>query len=250
MKKITYKERAKFYTNEVKKDSKQLNLLKKFKKKYNINTMILCPCASGVYLNDCSEIFKQSYFVDIEKTMIDIIKKNKVESGIKNVETCICNMKNINSLKIKCDCIFALDQGIQYLNHFEFKLFLKNSYLISKYIILELFDFNLGKKLSYYNSKFNDNELYFSKSFIVNGVNFKRYNKHIHHKKYIDFYYQYFNENSYIFETNFRLYNYDYNTVEKIIDESGKYIILEKLENCNGAYVLLLSKKNERNISK
>ena len=58
MKKITYKERATFYIQEVKKDYKKIKLLKAIKDKYDITSMALCPCASGVYLRECSEIFK------------------------------------------------------------------------------------------------------------------------------------------------------------------------------------------------
>ena len=98
MKKITYKERATFYIQEVKKDYKKIKLLKAIKDKYDITSMALCPCASGVYLRECSEIFKESYFIDIEKTMINIINNQKEQQSKKNVKTYICDMKNINEI--------------------------------------------------------------------------------------------------------------------------------------------------------
>ena len=42
MKKITYKERATFYIQEVKKDYKKIKLLKAIKDKYDITSMALC----------------------------------------------------------------------------------------------------------------------------------------------------------------------------------------------------------------
>ena len=242
MKKITYKERATFYIQEVKKDYKKIKLLKAIKDKYDITSMALCPCASGVYLRECSEIFKESYFIDIEKTMINIINNQKEQQSIKNVKTYICDMKNINELKIECDCIFALDQGIQYLNYSNLKNFLENSYSITKYIVLELFDFNLGKTLTYYDSKVEDNKFYFSKQFTFNDLNIKRYNKHIHYKTHIEFWYQYFNKDNLIFETNFKLYNYEYNMIKKIVDKSNKFVIQEKIEDENGTYIIVLKR--------
>lgn len=247
MKKITYKERATFYIQEVNKDYKKIKLLKTIKKKYNINSMVLCPCASGIYLRECSELFEESYFIDIEKTMINIINDQIAQQNIKNVKTYICDMKNINELKIECDCIFALDQGIQYLNSSDLKKFLENSYSVTKYIVLEVFDFNLGKSLTYYDSKIEDNKFYFSKQFTFNELNIKRYNKHIHHKSYIEFWYQYFNKDNHLFETNFKLYNYEPNTIKKIVDRSNRFVIQEKIKDKNGTYIIVLKRISDKN---
>ena len=43
-----------------------------------------------------------------------------------------------------------------------------NDPIVTKYIVLELFDFNLGKTLTYYDSKVEDNKFYFSKQFTFN----------------------------------------------------------------------------------
>ena len=253
MKKITYKERAKFYTQEVKKDYKKIKLLKSIKNKYNITSIALCPCASGEYLRECSEVFKESYFIDIEKSMIKVVNGQIKYQGIKNVKTYICDMKNINELKIKCDCIFVLNQGIQYLNYSSLKIFLENCYLVTKYIVLEVFDFNFGKKLTYYESKVKDNIFYFSKQFKFNNLNIKRYNKHIHYKNHIKFWYQYFNKDNLLFETSFKLYNYEYNMLKKIVDKSNKFAIQDQIEVENGNYIIILKRifnKIEGNISK
>lgn len=242
MKKITYKERAAFYIQEVKKDYNKIKLLEAMKDKYGIDSMTLCPCASGIYLKECSEIFKESYFIDIEKAMINIINNKKEQQSIENVKTYICNMKNINELEIKCDCIFVLDQGMQYLNYSNFKIFLENSYLVAKYIILELFDFNLGKSLTYYDSKVEDNKFYFSNQFTFKDLNIKRYNMHTHHKNHIEFWYQYFNKGNLLFETNFKLYNYEYNMIKKIVGKSNKFVIQEKTEAENGTYIVVLKR--------
>ena len=82
MKKITYKERATFYIQEVNKDYKKIKLLKTIKKKYNINSMVLCPCASGIYLRECSELFEESYFIDIEKIIYSENYPNYIKSLI------------------------------------------------------------------------------------------------------------------------------------------------------------------------
>ena len=252
MKKITYKERAMFYTQEVKKNYKNVKLLNIIKNKYNINYAVLCPCASGLYFEEFSKLFKQSYFIDIEKNMIDFIDEQNKAKHVKNIKTYICDIKDINKLKIKCDCIFVLDQGMQYLNYFEFKTFLDNSYLVSEYIVLDLFDFNSGKKLTYYDSEIEDNKFYFSKKFTFKKLDVQRYNKHIHHRNHIMFWYRYFDKDHLLYETNFRLYNYEYNWVKKIIEKSNKFSIQEKIEYKDGTYIVVLKRiidKKERSIS-
>ena len=167
MKEITYKERSNFYANEVKKNINDIKLLKSIKYKYNISSVIICPCASGVYLNECSKIFKKSYFIDIEKSMIDIVNDNILKNKVDNIKACTHNMVNLKDLKIKYDCIISLNQGIQYLNYSEFEEFLNNNYLVIDYIVLDLFNFNLDGMLPYYNSNIKDGEFYFSKSFMI-----------------------------------------------------------------------------------
>ncbi len=240
MKEITYKERSNFYANEVKKNINDIKLLKSIKYKYSISSVIICPCASGVYLNECSKIFKKSYFIDIEKSMIDIVNDNILTNKVDNIKACTHNMVNLKDLKIKYDCIISLNQGIQYLNYSEFEEFLNNNYLVTDYIVLDLFNFNLDGMLPYYNSNIKDGEFYFSKSFMIKNKNIKRYNKHIHNNYYIDFYYKYFDERSLLFETNFRLYNYEYKLIKEIIEKNNKFQIQEKIDKNDGTYILVL----------
>lgn len=247
MKKITYKERSKFYASEVEKTSDELELLKAIKNKYNISSVIICPCASGVYLEECSMNFEISYFIDIEKNMIDIINNNIIKHKITNIKTNICNMMNLNELNIKCNCIFALRQGIQYLNYSEFEVFLNNAYFVTDYIVLELFDFNLNGLLTYYNSKIKDGYFYFSKNFEFENKNIKRYNKHVHNGSSVEFYYKYFDKNNLIFKTNFRLYNYKYELTKEIIEKNNKFNIQEKIKRSNGSYIIVLNKKGRYN---
>ena len=244
MRKITYKERSKFYANEVTKSTDDVKLLIKIKDKYNINSGIICPCASGVYLCECSKMFKKSYFIDIEKSMIDIVNNNIIKHKIDNIKANVHNMVNINDLNIKCDCFFALNQGIQYLNYSEFEDFLNNMCLVVNYIVLDLFDFNLNGRLSYYNSKIKDDCFYFSKSFVFENKKIKRYNKHIHNGNYVDFYYQYFNKNALIFKTNFRLYNYKYELLKEIIEKNNKFYIQEKIIREDGSYIINIFKSS------
>ena len=82
MKKITYKERSMFYTNELQKNDDDIILLKLIKNKYNIKISLLCPCASGIYLAEFSKFFEKSYFVDIERSMIKEVKKNMLINHI------------------------------------------------------------------------------------------------------------------------------------------------------------------------
>ena len=100
----------------------------------------------------------------------------------------------------------------------------------------------MGKVLTYYDSKVEDNKFYFSKQFTFNDLNIKRYNKHIHHKTHIEFCYQYFNKDNLLFETNFKLYNYEYNMIKKIVDKSNKFVIQEKIEDENGTYIIVLKR--------
>ena len=100
----------------------------------------------------------------------------------------------------------------------------------------------MGKTLTYYDSKIEDNKFYFSKQFTFNDLNIKRYNKHIHYKTHIEFWYQYFNKDNLVFETNFKLYNYEYNMIKKIVDKSNKFVIQEKNEDENGTYIIILKR--------
>ena len=115
MKQITYKERAMFYTQEVKKSQKNIKLLNTIKNKYNINYAVLCPCASGLYFEEFSKLFKHSYFIDIEKNMIDFIDEQNKAKHVKNIKTHICDMKDINKLKIRvCQEKCVSNQNIIY----------------------------------------------------------------------------------------------------------------------------------------
>ncbi len=243
MKRITYRERSKFYSKEVTKSLDDIILLSILKNNYNIDSAIICPCASGVYLDECSKLFKKSYFIDIEENMINIVNRSILKNKISNIKAINFNIININNLNIKSDCIFVLNQGIQYLNYSEFERFLNNIYFTVNYIVLHLFDFNSKGRLSYYNSNIKDNCFYFSKSFLFKGKQIKRYNKHIHDVNYTDFYYEYFYENKVIFKTNFRLYNYNYKWLEEMLKKNNKFYIQEKIMCENGSYVLVLNKE-------
>ena len=66
------------------------------------------------------------------------------------------------------------------------------------------------------------------------------------------FWYRYFDKDRLLYETNFRLYNYEYNWVKKIIEKSNKFSIQEKIEHKDGTYVIVLKRiidKTERSIS-
>lgn len=66
------------------------------------------------------------------------------------------------------------------------------------------------------------------------------------------FWYRYFDKDRLLYETNFRLYNYEYNLVKKIIEKSNKFSIQEKIEHKDGTYIIVLKRiidKTERSIS-
>ena len=66
------------------------------------------------------------------------------------------------------------------------------------------------------------------------------------------FWYRYFDKDRLLYETNFRLYNYEYNWVKKIIERSNKFSIQEKIEHRDGTYIIVLKRiidKTERSIS-
>ena len=66
------------------------------------------------------------------------------------------------------------------------------------------------------------------------------------------FWYRYFDKDRLLYETNFRLYNYEYNWTKKIIEKSNKFSIQEKIEHTDGTYIIVLKRiidKTERSIS-
>lgn len=240
MKIITYNERSSFYNNEVRKSYRDICLLKDIKGKYGIGTSIFCPCASGIYLEEFSKLFSYSYFIDIEEKMVECVNKKLTAKNIDNVMAYVHNLIYLNQLNIESDCIFVLNQGIQYLNKKEFLMFLDNSYKITRYIVLSIFDFESNGYLSYYDSRIQDEVYYLSKMFKIKNTIYRRYNKHSHEKNCINITYKYFVNDGFKFKTNFKLYNYKY---EEIIKINQKYSIVDKKIYDNGECIIVLKRR-------
>lgn len=246
VKKINYNERAKFYDSEIKLDNKLIKLLYYTKNKFNFKTVVLCPCGSGRYVNFFEKLFMKSFFIDIEKSMLNKINKKIMAKKLKKIKTIELNMNNIIEAKkfFDCfDCIYCFNQGIQYLDLREFNFFLNSASLISKYLILDLFDFNSGKMLVYYDNRYKNNQLYLSKVFKYNNFIIKRYNRHKVYKKYTNFKYIYFFNNKKKYTTTFKLYNYPCSFIKKIIKNNEKFKIIKNINYLNGRYILILKRK-------
>jgi len=244
MKKITYKERSKFYSSEIEKNKYLFNFLIALKNRLKINSTVLIPCASGIYSDDFSKVFELNYFMDIEESMIEELKLNLSLNKIKNIYPLVKNMND--SLNIKVDAIFVLDQGIQFLNHKEFYNFLKIQMKFSKYIILDMYDFfsNNDDKLNYYNNKENINY----KEFIFNNKLYKREITYKKDSKGIKLFYNYNNDkHKNIYNSNIYLYNYNLKQTINIINSIKKIKIKSIYKNYlfepylnNNRYILIL----------
>lgn len=240
---IDYSERSKFYDFEVGKEFIITQILEDISRKYNFKSTILCPCASGTYLKEFSDLFSKSYFFDIEKNMVDMVNNKISKNFISNVTAKIIDLNNINDCGINCDCIFLLNQGVQYLNIEQFTNFLIKSYQTSNYILLDIFDFELNGKLTYYDSEIKDDKLYLSKEFIYNHIKVQRFIKHVHEIDSIKFIYKYFINKSEKYNTSFKLYNYKIDVIKNIINNSSKYEIEEFFINENGRYIFMLKRR-------
>lgn len=244
MKEITYKERAKFYNQEIQKNEDLLYFLNTLKNHLKIDSTILIPCGTGIYSDYFSKVFSLNYFMDSEEAMIEELKLNLSLNKINNIEPLIKNMKD--SLNKKVDAVFVLEQGIQFLNHNEFYTFLKIQSDFCKYIILDMYDFlsNYDDYLSYYDSKKSANY----KEFIFNN---KLYKRKITYKKElqgINFFYDYSNkQDSTIYKSNVYLYNYNLketiniiNSIDNIkINSIYKNYLFDSCSN-NNRYILIL----------
>lgn len=242
MKKITYKERAKFYDFECQKEKYVLDFLKDFKSTYNISQALCCPCGTGIYLEDFSMLFRKSIFADLEPEMILYLEQKIKLKKIKNIIGKICDINNINEIGTTVDAIFIFNQGIQFLDLDCFNSFLNLAQEITNYLVLDLFDFlNIGH-LSYYNSSIEDNVFYFSKEFNIKSYNIKRYNSHIHEKNSILLKYKYTHNNNPIYESILQLYNYNYQIIKDIIHKNKYFKIIDVYMRKNGNYILTLKR--------
>lgn len=246
MKKINYSERSNFYDFEVTEDEKIINFLSQISKKLNIRSIINCPCASGTYLKCFSENYDNSIFVDINQEMVDKVNKKILEFGISNVNAQKLDIKKVYELNGNADCIIILNQGIQYISILEFKKVLKKFKF--DYIILDLFDFTKGGKLTYFDSS-KCNEYYLTREFNINNQIIKRYNRYKINSDKIHFEYIYYIENLKKYETNFELYNYKFDEINKIIQKSNYKLIniysnynFKNFLNENGHYILILKR--------
>lgn len=250
MKKINYDERADFYDLEVPKDNKVVSFLEQISKTLNIKRVVDCPCASGIYILDFSNIFEFNYFVDIDNEMLNKVKEKINKYNISNVKTLNLNINNLDLLNEKSDCIIMLNQGLQYINIEEFQSFLNR--LNINYLVLDLFDFKKDGKLTYFNSNKKDN-YYLTRKFKIKDKNIKRYNKHRLIDNKIYFKYNYYINNNKEYTTEFELNNYELEKISNIIKNSkyelyrgyGDYDFKE-ISNNEGHYILILRKcKNE-----
>ncbi len=247
MKKVDYNERAYFYDLEVSKDNRIVNFLEQISKKINIEIVVNCPCASGIYILDFSNIFKYSYFIDIDNEMLNKVKDKINKYSISNVKTLNLNINNLDLLNGKNDCIIMLNQGLQYIDINEFQNLLNR--LNINYLILDLFDFKKEGQLTYFNSN-KDNDYYLTRKFKIKNKDIKRYNKHrlIDNKVY--FKYNYYINNNKEYTTEFKLNNYEFEDIKNIIKNS-KYELYKKYGDYNfkeissnkGHYILILKRK-------
>lgn len=244
MRKIDYRERSNFYDLEVKKNKKIVNFIRRVSRDYNINSIINCPSASGIYLKEFFECFDNSIFIDIEKKMIDTVKQKIEENKYTSIDTKILDIKDLYKLNKKADCIIMLNQGLQYVSLKDFKELLNK--IDVRYIIIDLFDFNKKGKLSYFNSN-KENKSFFTSKFKYNGKLIKRYNKFKKMNNKVIFEYEYFNNNTQIYSTKFILYNYEFFEVNKIIKSSNYNLLkvfgdynFKKFSKKSGHFILVL----------
>lgn len=244
MKKINYDERADFYDLEVPKDNKIASFLEQISKKLNIERVVNCPCASGIYILEFSNIFKYSYFTDIDNEMLNKVKEKINGYSISNVKTLNLNINNLDSLNGKSDCIIMLNQGLQYININEFQSLLNR--IDINYLILDLFDFKKDGELTYFNSNKKDN-YYLTREFKIKDKNVKRYNKHKLIDNKIYFKYDYYINNKKKYTTEFELNNYELEDISNIIKNSNYELYriysnydFKEVSNKKGHYILIL----------
>lgn len=241
--KIDYSIRSKFYDEEVYEDQTLLSLIDFLKNKFDLQKIIYCPCASGVYLETFSKMFCYSYFVDLNKSMVHVVNEKIELYKIKNVEALNLNMININKLEDSVNCVFVLHQGIQYLQEYEIFKFLDHASSIP-YLFLDMFDFSKEGKTTYFDSSFQNNVHYLSKQFYYQQQLVKRYNQHMQFQDKINFRYIY-DISGQLFQTEFELYNYSFEKIKNIICQHGKYHI--RYVYCDshneGHFILFLERK-------
>ena len=249
MNKISYDERAKFYDKEVMIDPIKIKFFQKIKRELNLNKTLYFPCASGIYLDTFSTVFDKSYFADINYKMIEELSKKIFASKIDNVYASVLDLRDVNNVSENVDCIFVLDQAMQYIDYEDFEKFLINASLVTKYIVLDIFDFNKEGILSYFNSTISNNEFYKSKEFELEDKKVTRYNSHKVEKDKITFQYNYETSLKEKHSTSFILNNYSLESTLEIIKRTGKYKIANCFKDYNmnnydnaGQFILILEK--------
>lgn len=242
--------RVKFYDNEVLKDNNILSFVKLCIENFDLHKCVYCPSATGIYYKEFSKLFDKALFLDIDPQMVEYLNKKINFANIKNIDVKISDIRKIGKYKDLYDSMFFFNQGLQYIPLEDFKKILEEK--LSKYVILDLFDFNKKGKLSYFDSEKNDMN-YLSKRFTYKDKVINRYNKHSIFNDKILYEYNYVENNNSIKKIDFEMFNYPFKLVKDIVLKSKVYKI-EKIygdydcseyNNDLGHYILVLSRIDE-----
>lgn len=221
---MAYKERAFFYNSEISIEKDLPFFLERLKNIYNLNSVILLPCGAGKYKELFIKYFQKSYFLDIEDNMLKNIRNGLKKDEKNKIIPIKHDMRE--ELYIKTDAILCLNQGMQFITLEEFEIFLTRVATITKYVILDLFDFNgdFSDFLSYYNKKNKRQTMVF----YYNGIKVTRSTEYKLDNDGINIVYSY---DKLFGENQIYLYNYDYQKVIKLIRKLQLYKIKSIYEN-------------------
>ena len=113
-------------------------------KKLNARTVLEIPCSNGRNLNVISNIVDYAIFGDINKQMVDVVKKRISMERKRNCTALVLDLCDLSILPVyaSIDLILITQQSFQLLNHEQAKKTLLNIRKSGvKYIIIDIYDF-------------------------------------------------------------------------------------------------------------
>lgn len=215
MKTICYKERAKFYSDEICENEKEHFFLKKLIDKYKIKSVLEVPCGSGFNLEFLSHNCENVFMLDKEGAMIKEVQNRIQEKSIKNCRSEVGDIMRYK-IDIKPELTYIPHQALQLFSNEELETVISNVMLnTEKYLLFDVYNYygtgEIGMCPNYL--------LEGTTSFEFSGIPYVREGKIVKYKDFLDLIFCYSNLNDRC-TTVVTLYQY---SVEYIVRALSKY---------------------------
>lgn len=155
---VTYDHTSTLFTNEINSelgDASELINSNSFMKR---ESAIDIPCSSGIRIEALAKKYCHIYCYDLSLGMLEECSLLCKKEDIRNVTIKKLDLKNLHQINIKVEDLYILGYAIQFLNSTEIDLLFSNLKMITKRLIIEIFDYSqseINEKTLYFQSKSN-----------------------------------------------------------------------------------------------